>query len=79
VQAGRFNDALLAFSVAMGLDRENSDARAGMILCLDRLGRYRDAHALARMGIALGGDESAGFRRLLFLTDSLSAVAKPSK
>jgi tetratricopeptide (TPR) repeat protein len=76
VQAGRFDDALLAFSIAMGLDRENSDARAGMILCLDRLGRYRDAHLLARTGIAMGGEESGGFRRLLAITDSLGAAAK---
>lgn len=78
VQTQRFDRALLAFTMAMRLDRNNSDARAGMIVSLDRLGKFPQARQLARGGIAAGGDEGASFRRLLALTDSLAKHAAAS-
>jgi tetratricopeptide (TPR) repeat protein len=79
VQGAHFDAALLSFTVAMRLDPENADARAGMIVCLDHFGRYRDARTLARRGIALGGDEAPSFRRLLAITDSMSMVVPATK
>jgi protein O-mannosyl-transferase len=73
VQTGHFDGALLAFTDAMRLDQWNSDARAGMIVCLDHFGRYSEARILARGGIASGGEDSESFRRLLVITDSLAA------
>ncbi|HEY4137655.1 MAG TPA: tetratricopeptide repeat protein, partial [Casimicrobiaceae bacterium] len=74
VQGAHFDEALLSFTVAARLDPDNADARAGMIVCLDHLARFPEARILARRGIAAGGDEAPSFRRLLAITDSMSAA-----
>jgi hypothetical protein len=75
VQAGRYDAALLSFTVALRLDHDNADARAGSILALDRLGRFDEARRVARLGIAAGGSEGDSFRRLYLQTDILQQAA----